>query len=67
VKNPKNAQVYGNARREYGSIAVMLDCGGADRYDGNGAENKIWKPAGTAWGVGVDWNFGSADTARVKK
>ncbi len=67
VKNPKNSQVYGNARREYGSIAIMLDCGGTDRYDGNGGENKIWKPTGTTWGVGVDGEFAAPDSAQVKK
>lgn len=67
VKDKKNTQGVGNPRREYGSIAVFLDCGGNDRYDGNGGENKIWKPAGTMWGVGVDGEFGAADTAQVKK
>ncbi|MCI0404489.1 MAG: hypothetical protein L0209_00175, partial [candidate division Zixibacteria bacterium] len=67
VKDKKNTQGVGNPRREYGSIAVFLDCGGTDRYDGNGGENKIWKPAGTTWGVGVDGEFGAADTAQVKK
>jgi hypothetical protein len=67
VKNPQNAQVYGNARREYGSLAIMLDCGGTDRYDGNGGENRIWNPNGITWGVGVDGEFGAADSAQVKK
>jgi hypothetical protein len=38
-----------------------------DHYDGNGGENKIWKPTGTMWGVGVDGEFGAVDTAQVKK
>ncbi len=67
VKDKKNTQGVGNPRREYGSIAVFLDCGGTDRYDGNGGENKIWKPAGTTWGVGVDGEFNASDSAQVKK
>ncbi len=67
VKDTTNTQGVGNPRREYGSIAVFLDCGGADHYDGNGGENRIWKPTGTNWGVGVDGNFGSTDSLRVKK
>ncbi len=67
VKDKKNTQGVGNPRREYGSIAVFLDCGGSDHYDGNGGENRIWKPIGTMWGGGVDGNFGPADTLQVKK
>ena len=67
VKDKKNTQGVGNPRREYGSIAVFLDCGGVDHYDGNGGETRIWKPTGTMWGVGVDGNFGANDTAQVKK
>lgn len=67
VKDKKTTQGMGNPRREYGSIAVFLDCGGNDHYDGNGAENKIWKPTGTMWGVGVDGEFGTADSVKVKK
>lgn len=67
VKDKKTTQGVGNPRREYGSIAVFLDCGGNDRYDGNGGENRFWKPTGTMWGVGVDGEFGALDTAQVKK
>jgi hypothetical protein len=67
VKDKKTTQGIGNPRREYGSIAVILDCGGTDHYDGNGGENKIWKPTGTMWGVGVDGEFGADDTVQVKK
>jgi len=67
VKDKKTTQGVGNPRREYGSIAVFLDCGGIDHYDGNGGENRIWKPTGTIWGVGVDGEFGALDTAQVKK
>lgn len=67
VKDKSNTQGVGNPRREYGSIAVFLDCGGVDHYDGNGGENRIWKPEKTAWGVGVDGEFGALDTAQVKK
>lgn len=67
VKDKKTTQGVGNPRREYGSVAIFLDCGGTDRYDGNGSENRIWKPTGTTWGVGVDGNFGPVDTLQVKK
>ena len=67
VKDKTNTQGVGNPRREYGSIAIFLDCGGTDRYDGNGGENRIWKPEKTTWGVGVDGEFGVVDSAQVKK
>ncbi len=67
VKDKKTTQGVGNPRREYGSIAVFLDCGGNDHYDGNGGENRIWKPEKTTWGVGVDGEFGASDSLQVKK
>ncbi len=67
VKEKKNTQGVGDPRREYGSIAVFLDCSGVDHYDGNGGENRIWKPTGTMWGVGVDGEFGTPDSTQVKK
>jgi len=67
VKDKKTTQGVGNPRREYGSIAIFLDCGGTDHYDGNGGENRIWKPEKTTWGVGVDGDFGANDTLQVKK
>lgn len=55
VKNPANTQAYGNPRRDFGSIGIFLDLGGADRYDGNGRDDDIWM-GNSRWGVGVDKN-----------
>lgn len=56
VGDTTNTQGYGNPRREYGSIGVLLDCLGKDRYDGNGKDNDVWIINST-WGVGVDGEF----------
>ncbi len=69
VKNRTNTQGAGNPRREYGSIGLFLDCAGTDHYDGRGGDNRFWKPIApnNMWGIGVDGNFGAADSAQVKK
>lgn len=69
VKDKSNTQAAGNPRREYGSIGLFLDCGGKDHYDGNGGDNRFWRPIApnNMWGIGVDGNFGSLDSAQVKK
>jgi hypothetical protein len=54
VKSALNTQGYGNPRREYGSIGLFLDGGGADRYDGPGADSTWWQVP-SLWGVGIDF------------
>ncbi len=58
IGNPKNTHGYGNPRREFGSIGLMLDLGGVDDYDGYGANNSVWQAAGI-WGGGFDCNWES--------
>jgi len=53
VESGANTQGYGNPRREYGSVGLFLDLGGADRYLGPGSDGRIWL-GGSRWGVGVD-------------
>jgi len=53
VKDAKNTQGYGNERRDYGSIGIMIDMGGRDSYaGGQGADSTWWSKA--AWGIGMD-------------
>ncbi len=54
VKKANNTQGYGNPRREYGSIGIFLDIGGAkDTYaGGEGADSTWW--SGSKWGIGID-------------
>jgi len=53
VRNPDNNQGYGNARRDFGSIGVMLDLQGKDEYSIEGhADGKMW--TSSRWGVGYD-------------
>jgi hypothetical protein len=53
VVSSRNTQGYGNPRREYGSIGLFLDLGGADRYDGPGSDSAIWI-INSKWGIGAD-------------
>jgi hypothetical protein len=48
-----NTQGYGNPRRDYGSVGVLLDFSGRDSYRGNGADSSWWTTP-SKWGVGVD-------------
>ncbi len=49
-----NTQGYGNPRRDYGSVGMLLDFSGKDSYRGNGADSSWWTTP-SKWGVGVDW------------
>ncbi len=62
VMRKNNTQGYGNPRRDYGSIGLMIDLSGTDRYDGNGADNGIWQ-TDSKWGGGMNWNFISPDSS----
>jgi hypothetical protein len=51
VKNNANSQGYGNPRRDFGSIGLFIDLGGADQYAGNGRNNYYWR-TDSKWGGG---------------
>ncbi len=53
VETKGNTQGYGNPRRDYGSVGMLLDFSGRDRYDGNGQDSTWWTTP-SKWGVGVD-------------
>jgi hypothetical protein len=48
-----NTQGYGNPRRDYGSVGMLLDFSGKDLYRGNGADSTWWTTP-SKWGIGVD-------------
>jgi hypothetical protein len=48
-----NTQGYGNPRRDYGSVGILLDLSGKDGYNGNGADSTWWTTP-SKWGVGID-------------
>ncbi|UCG91342.1 MAG: hypothetical protein JSV97_09705 [candidate division WOR-3 bacterium] len=52
VKRTHNTQGYGDFRREYGSIGVLLDLQGKDIYR-SGQDNSLWQKG--TYGIGVDW------------
>lgn len=52
VKRAQNTQGYGNFRREYGSIGVLVDIKGKDAYY-SGKDASLWKKG--EYGIGIDW------------
>lgn len=52
AKKSHNTQGYGNFRREYGSIGVLLDISGKDVYR-TGADGTLWTSG--EHGIGIDW------------
>lgn len=52
VKKEHNTQGYGDFRREYGSIGVLLDLSGADSYT-SGGDHQFWEKG--RYGIGIDW------------
>ncbi len=52
VKRTHNTQGYGNFRREYGSVGVLLDIAGDDFYR-SGNNKMLWKKG--EHGIGIDW------------
>ncbi|MEO7993977.1 MAG: hypothetical protein ABI743_06220 [bacterium] len=64
ARNPDNNQGYGNPRRDFGSIGVLLDLQGKDAYNipGHG-DGLLW--TGSQWGVGYDTDA-PAELAPVK-
>jgi len=53
VKKLHNTQGYGDFRREYGSIGVLLDIAGDDSYT-SGEDSEFWEKG--AYGIGIDWD-----------
>jgi hypothetical protein len=66
IKNPKNSQGYGNPRRDFGSIGLLIDLGGADQYCGNGRDNFYWRTA-SKWGGGMDIELTPPDSSGEKQ
>jgi hypothetical protein len=52
VKKRHNTQGYGDFRREYGSIGVLLDVRGKDVYR-TGTDGTLWTSG--EYGIGIDW------------
>ncbi len=52
VRRVHNTQGYGNFRREYGSIGILIDIAGKDTYY-NGKDATFWKKG--EYGIGIDW------------
>ncbi len=53
VGKSNNTQGYGNPRRDYGSIGIILDLSGKDNYNGNGKDSTWWTTP-SKWGAGID-------------
>lgn len=53
VGRDNNTQGFGDPRRDYGSVGILLDLSGKDRYNGNGKDSTWWTTP-SKWGVGVD-------------
>jgi hypothetical protein len=53
VSMKNNTQGYGNPRRDYGSVGMLLDFSGTDQYNGYGKDRTWWNTP-SKWGVGVD-------------
>lgn len=60
-----NTHGYGNPRREYGSIGLLLDLSGQDFYRGYGADDSYWVTQ-SKWGIGADLNSVKPDTSKAK-
>ncbi len=52
VKRLHNTQGYGDFRREYGSVGVLLDIKGDDAYS-SGGDAQFWERG--AYGIRIDW------------
>jgi hypothetical protein len=52
-KKEYNVQGYGNWRRDFGSIGIMLDLSGFDRYAGKGKDSSWWGSG--QYGIGIDF------------
>ncbi len=61
AKRNYNVQGYGNWRRDFGSIGLMLDLGGKDSYNGKGKEGDWWMYSN--YGIGIDFPNGIPQSA----
>lgn len=53
VRNPDNNQGYGNPRRDFGSLGILLDLAGKDTYSISGhGDRLLW--TSSRWGMGYD-------------
>jgi hypothetical protein len=59
--DPKQSQASGHngGRREYGSIAVLLDLGGADGYSQGHHNNALWTKPNYGAGLDAEWGGGA--------
>lgn len=48
-----NVQGYGNYNRDFGSIGIMIDLSGADKYNGKGNDSNWWTSG--QYGIGIDF------------
>lgn len=53
IKRQQNTQGYGDFRREFGSIGVLMDLKGKDFYPG-GKDKSLWQRG--KYGIGIDWD-----------
>jgi hypothetical protein len=53
VGRDNNTQGFGDPRRDYGSVGIILDLSGKDRYNGNGKDSTWWTTP-SKWGAGID-------------
>jgi hypothetical protein len=53
VGKSNNTQGFGDPRRDYGSIGIILDLSGKDNYNGNGKDSTWWTTP-SKWGAGID-------------
>lgn len=53
VKDPRNTRGYGNPRREYGSIGILVDGSGDDYYSQPGYDSTMINSS--TWGTSIDF------------
>jgi len=61
IRTLGNTQGYGDFRREYGSIGLLLDLAGRDYYSGRGGEGTDW--VSSNYGLGMDRESPPAEEA----
>ncbi|RKZ34616.1 hypothetical protein DRQ33_01775 [bacterium] len=65
AKREYNVQGYGNWRRSFGSVGLMLDLGGDDAYAGKGEQGKWW--SWSNYGLGIDFPAGADNLTESQK
>ncbi len=61
AKSELNVQGFGDWRRDFGSIGIMLDCQGLDSYSRIGGDSSWWSSG--KYGIGIDF---PADIKEIK-